>query len=98
MVTDTNTSSLDAQSPNDVPTGWRRYVYSTNHKDIGTMYLIFALCARTVGIAFSVLIRAELQEAGLQLFSDPHAYNVVVTAHSLIMIFFVGAPDMAFRG
>ena len=68
MVTDTNTSSLDAKSPNDVPTGWRRYVYSTNHKDIGTMYLIFALCARTIGIAFSVLIRDRTAGAGSATF------------------------------
>jgi cytochrome c oxidase subunit 1 len=78
----------------DHPTGWRRYLYSTNHKDIGTMYLVFALGAGLLGAAFSVVIRAELQEPGLQIFSNPHTYNVFVTGHGLIMIFFVIMPAM----
>jgi len=78
----------------DHPTGWRRYVYSTNHKDIGTMYLCFALCAGLLAAAFSVVIRAELQEPGLQIFSNPHTYDVLVTAHGLTMIFFVIMPAM----
>jgi cytochrome c oxidase subunit I len=76
------------------PTGWRRFLYSTNHKDIGTMYLCFALCASVLGAAFSVVIRAELQEPGLQIFSNPHTYDVFVTGHGLIMIFFVIMPAM----
>jgi cytochrome c oxidase subunit I len=76
------------------PSGWRRYLYSTNHKDIGTMYLVFALGAGLLGAAFSVVIRAELQEPGLQLFSNPHSYNLFVTGHGLIMIFFVIMPAM----
>jgi cytochrome c oxidase subunit I len=76
------------------PTGWRRYVYSTNHKDIGTMYLIFALFAGLVGGALSIAMRMELAEPGMQIFSNPHTYNVFVTGHGLIMIFFMVMPAM----
>jgi cytochrome c oxidase subunit I len=51
------------------PTGWKRYVYSTNHKDIGTMYLIFAIVAGIIGAALSIAMRMELQEPGIQVFT-----------------------------
>src|ERR1051326_2558744 len=76
------------------PVGWRRYVYSTNHKDIGTMYLVFAICAGVIGGLFSIIVRMELQHPGLQIFSNTHAYNVIVTAHGLFMIFFTLMPAM----
>jgi hypothetical protein len=50
------------------PTGWKRYVYATNHKDIGTMYLIFAITAGIIGGALSVAMRIELHEPGIQIF------------------------------
>jgi cytochrome c oxidase subunit 1 len=76
------------------PVGWRRYLYSTNHKDIGTMYLVFAICAGVIGGLFSIIVRMELQHPGLQIFSNTHAYNVIVTAHGLVMIFFTLMPAM----
>jgi cytochrome c oxidase subunit I len=76
------------------PTGWRRFVYSTNHKDIGTMYLVFALVAGVVGGLMSIGIRLELQNPGIQIFPTPHEFNVFVTAHGLIMIFFMVMPAM----
>src|SRR5688572_29801785 len=78
----------------DHPRGWRRYVYSTNHKDIGTMYLVFALVGGVVGGALSIGIRLELMNPGLQFFHDAHVYNVFTTAHGLIMIFFMVMPAM----
>ncbi|MBR0714174.1 cytochrome c oxidase subunit I [Bradyrhizobium liaoningense] len=78
----------------DHPTGWRRYVYSTNHKDIGTMYLVFAVIAGIIGAAMSVAIRAELMIPGVQIFHETHTYNVFVTSHGLIMIFFMVMPAM----
>ncbi len=76
------------------PTGWRRFVYSTNHKDIGTMYLIFAIVAGVIGGGLSVVMRMELQEPGLQFFSNGGAFNVFVTGHGLIMVFFMVMPAM----
>ncbi|MFC3226489.1 cytochrome c oxidase subunit I [Marinibaculum pumilum] len=77
------------------PTGWKRWVYSTNHKDIGTMYLIFAIIAGIIGGAMSVLIRAELQAPGDGILAgDSQFYNVLITGHGLIMIFFMVMPAM----
>ena len=60
--------TLGAHEHHGHPTGWRRYVYSTNHKDIGTMYLIFALIAGVIGALLSGMMRLELQEPGIQIF------------------------------
>ncbi|MEW6089546.1 cytochrome c oxidase subunit I [Parvibaculum sp.] len=79
----------------DHPTGWKRYVYSTNHKDIGTMYLIFAIIAGVIGGAMSVVMRMELQLPGDQVLGgDYNLFNMLVTAHGLIMIFFMVMPAM----
>ena len=78
----------------DRPLGWTRWVYSTNHKDIGTMYLAFAVMAGLIGGALSIAMRMELQEPGLQIFANGHTYNVVVAGHALIMIFFTIMPAL----
>src|SRR6266436_5954127 len=76
------------------PYGFGRWLFSTNHKDIGTMYLLFAIMGGLIGGFLSVMMRMELQEPGLQYFADGHAFNVFVTGHGLIMVFFMVMPAM----
>ncbi|MEM7280411.1 MAG: cbb3-type cytochrome c oxidase subunit I, partial [Pseudomonadota bacterium] len=77
------------------PTGIKRWLFTTNHKDIGTMYLVFSLVMFMTGGAMAMVIRAELFMPGLQ-FVDPHFFNQMTTVHALIMVF--GAVMPAFVG
>ena len=71
-----------------------RWFFSTNHKDIGTLYIIFSVVAALVGVTLSILMRIELQEPGMQIFSGGQAWNAVISAHGLVMVFFVVMPAL----
>ena len=90
------------------PAFFTRWFMSTNHKDIGTLYLIFAIIAGTIGGAISGIMRWELMEPGIQVLNRAwpigagtanfdewtHHWNVLITAHGLIMVFFTVMPAM----
>ncbi|MDQ3144530.1 MAG: cytochrome c oxidase subunit I [Pseudomonadota bacterium] len=90
------------------PAFFTRWFLSTNHKDIGTLYLIFAIVAGIIGGAISGIMRAELAEPGIQVLTQGwplgagsanfdealHHWNVLITAHGLIMVFFMVMPAM----
>ena len=101
----------DHDHAHDHPHGWRRWLFATNHKDIGTLYLVFSFVMFIIGAAMSVVIRTELMHPGLQHVS-PEFFNQMTTVHALVMIFGgvmpafvglanwmvplqIGAPDMA---
>ena len=71
-----------------------RWFLSSNAKDIGTLYLIFALFSGLLGTAFSVLIRLELSGPGVQYIADNQLYNSIITAHAILMIFFMVMPAL----
>lgn len=75
------------------PIGWQRWLLSTNHKDIGSLYIIFSVIAGIIGGLFSILLRMQLMHPGSPVFGDNHQmYNVVMSAHGVIMVFFVVMP------
>jgi cytochrome c oxidase subunit I len=77
------------------PAGWRRWLYSTNHKDIGTMYLMFAAVSGIIGLLMSIWFRLELAVPGHSVMGhNYHLYNVLISAHGLIMIFFFIMPAL----
>ena len=109
--TDHAASAHDEHDHDHRPTGLWRWVSTTNHKDIGTLYLVFSCIMFFVAGSFAMLIRAELFKPGLQ-FLDPALFNTMTTMHGLVMIFGaimpgfvglanwmipmqIGAPDMA---
>ncbi|MCJ2070360.1 cytochrome c oxidase subunit I [Methylobacterium sp. J-030] len=91
----TAAAHADAHEVHDhKPSFFARWFLSTNHKDIGTLYLLFAFCAGMIGAFLSFGIRMEMEQPGLQYFSNPATYNVFVTGHGLIMVFFMVMPAL----
>src|SRR5208282_3740702 len=101
-------SEAEVHEEHGHPTGWRRYLFSTNHKDIGTLYLVLAICAGIIGMLLSIAIRAELMFPVAHVFpvlsaildgdgshdAGKNLYNVFFSAHAVIMIFFMVMPAM----
>ncbi|MCH7806988.1 MAG: cytochrome c oxidase subunit I [Proteobacteria bacterium] len=92
------------KSHGHAPTGLKRWLFSTNHKDIGIMYLFFAGFGGIIGVLFSVLMRLELHEPGVTFLTwfvadgtveqAAQFFNVLITAHGLIMVFFLVMPAL----
>jgi cytochrome c oxidase subunit 1 len=84
----------DHHDDHHMPGFFSRWFLSTNHKDIGTLYLFFSVFAALIGVAFSMWMRLELAHPGMEYVKDGQQWNVMITAHGLIMIFFVVMPGL----
>jgi cytochrome c oxidase subunit 1 len=89
----TNLSNLSVSKAN-ISLWTERWFLSSNAKDIGALYLMFALFSGLLGTAFSVLIRLELSGPGVQYIADNQLYNSIITAHAILMIFFMVMPAL----
>jgi heme/copper-type cytochrome/quinol oxidase subunit 1 len=85
---------VKTEQPEKISMWQERWFLSCNAKDIGALYLIFALFSGLVGTAYSVLIRLELSGPGVQFLADNQLYNSIITAHAIVMIFFMVMPAM----
>lgn len=94
MSSAAHTDHSHADHHDHTPGFFTRWFCSTNHKDIGTLYIIFSIIAGIIGGIFSMLMRLELQDPGLQYVADGQMWNVWITAHGLIMVFFVVMPGL----
>ena len=84
----------DAHNHDGKPGFFARWFYSTNHKDIGTLYLIFGIISGLIGGYLSFMMRLELGAPGMQYFDNPHTFNMYVSMHGLLMIFFLVMPSL----
>jgi len=91
---ETNRSSNLSPIKSNISLWTERWFLSSNAKDIGTLYLIFALFSGLLGTAFSILIRIELSGPGVQYIADNQLYNSIITAHAIIMVFFLVMPAL----
>jgi hypothetical protein len=86
--------SISSPAKGSISLWTERWFLSSNAKDIGTLYLIFALFSGLLGTAFSILIRIELSGPGVQYIADNQLYNAIITAHAILMIFFMVMPAL----
>src|SRR3984885_12446393 len=87
-----DTTATDHAAHDHRPGFFTRWLFSTNHKDIGTLYMCLSIFAAVIAGGLSVIMRAQLMYPGNTLIENDQLYNVIITAHGLIMVFFVVMP------